>query len=197
MNVLLYPYHPVSGRAGLPQEAEIDSLTSEPVLLAFMTFEQPPAVAARQVAVFHDELGHVPLDPTTGKWKVVADWVGHRYWLADGSMHQITEEGVSPPVGALDEPPVSALTAADYAQAIQAHLDAAARGRGYDSIATVVTYAEEPAVKRFQDDGRAFRAWRSLVWAYAYEQLDLVTAGKRAQPTVDALVAELPVLVLK
>lgn len=78
--------------------------------------------------------------------------------------------------------------------AIQGRLDEAARGRGYDSIATAVSYAEEPAVARFQEDGKAFRAWRSLVWAYAYQELDKVKAGKREIPTLDAFLAELPAL---
>ncbi|HAC66517.1 MAG TPA: hypothetical protein DCP19_00725 [Pseudomonas sp.] len=78
--------------------------------------------------------------------------------------------------------------------AIQGHLDAAAKARGYDSIATAVSYAEEPAVAKFQEDGKAFRAWRSLVWAYAYQELDKVKAGKREIPTLDAFLAELPAL---
>jgi len=78
--------------------------------------------------------------------------------------------------------------------AIQGRLDEAARIRGYDSIATAVSYAEEPAVVRFQEDGKAFRAWRSLVWAYAYQELDKVKAGKREIPTLDAFLAELPAL---
>lgn len=81
-----------------------------------------------------------------------------------------------------------------FEQAIQAHLDAAARRRGYDSIATAVSYAEEPAVPKFQEDGKAFRAWRSLVWAYAYQELAKVKAGEREIPTLDAFLAELPAL---
>lgn len=83
-----------------------------------------------------------------------------------------------------------------YENAAQAMLDAAASVAGYDSIATAVSYAEEPAVPKFQQDGIAFRAWRSLVWAYAYEQLALVLAGEREQPTVDEFLQELPVLEL-
>lgn len=86
-----------------------------------------------------------------------------------------------------------ALTGA-FEQAIQSHLDAAAKSRGYDSIATAVSYAEEPAVARFQNDGKAFRAWRSLVWAYAYQELAKVKAGEREIPTLDAFLAELPAL---
>lgn len=81
-----------------------------------------------------------------------------------------------------------------FEQAIQGHLDAAAKTRGYDSIATAVSYAEEPAVAKFQDDGKSFRAWRSLVWAYAYQELAKVKAGEREIPTLDAFMAELPVL---
>lgn len=81
-----------------------------------------------------------------------------------------------------------------FEQAIQSHLDSAARSRGYDSIATSVSYAEEPVVAKFQEDGKAFRAWRSLVWAYAYQELDKVKAGKREIPTLDAFLAEVPAL---
>ncbi len=83
-----------------------------------------------------------------------------------------------------------------FKTAIQAHMDAAAKASGYDDIKTAVTYAEEPSVAKFQAEGQAFRAWRSLVWAYGYEQLALVASGGRTKPTVAELVAELPKLVL-
>lgn len=81
--------------------------------------------------------------------------------------------------------------------AIQAHMDKAAQAYGYDDIKAAVTYADEPAVPKFQADGRAFRAWRSLVWAYAYGVLDEVQAGDREQPTADELLGELPALVIE
>ena len=73
----------------------------------------------------------------------------------------------------------------------------AARAARYDTIAMAVSYAEEPEVPKFQRDGIAFRAWRSLVWAYAYEQLALVLAGGREQPTVEAFLLELSMLDLR
>ncbi|MEB0132663.1 hypothetical protein [Pseudomonas sp. CCI2.4] len=91
---------------------------------------------------------------------------------------------------------IQARTEAMLEQAVQAKLNGSAIASGYDSIATAVSYAEEPAVPKFQNDGIAFRAWRSLVWAYIYEQLALVTTGKREQPTVDAFLLELPALKL-
>ena len=85
---------------------------------------------------------------------------------------------------------------AEFERAVQGKLNGAAIAAKYDSIENAVSYAEEPAVPKFQNDGKAFRAWRSLVWAYAYEQLALVLAGERAQPTVDEFLLELPQLEL-
>lgn len=84
--------------------------------------------------------------------------------------------------------------AAQYSIAVQAHLDRTARRYGYDSIANAVTYAEEPAVPRFQAEGRALRAWRSLVWKACYELLDKVRAGSVPVPALDHVLSELPVL---
>lgn len=83
-----------------------------------------------------------------------------------------------------------------YAAAVQAHLDAAAFAAGYDNIQTAVSYADEPAVLKFQTEGQAFRAWRSRVWAYCYQALAEVQQAARPVPTEAELVAELPDLVL-
>jgi hypothetical protein len=79
---------------------------------------------------------------------------------------------------------------------IQRHLDEAAVRVGYDDIKTAVTYADEPSVLKFQTEGKALRAWRSMVWAYGYEQIDAVKSGARALPTPEELIAELPPLVM-
>lgn len=79
--------------------------------------------------------------------------------------------------------------------AIQAHLDAQAVAMGYESIATAVTYADEPAVPKFQTEGQALRAWRSQVWATGYQLLAEVKAGTRPEPTEPELLALLPVFV--
>ena len=79
---------------------------------------------------------------------------------------------------------------------VQAHLDAAAKAAGYDNIYTAVTYADEPAVPRFQAEGQAFRAWRSLVWDAANAIRAAVEDGTRPVPTAAELLAELPALTL-
>lgn len=99
---------------------------------------------------------------------------------------------------AQDPPPPPAPTAEQIrgalTDAVYSHMNAAAQARGYDDIKAAVTYAEEPAVPIFQAEGRALRAWRSLVWAHCYQVLADVQAGTRAIPTAAQLIAELPAL---
>lgn len=78
--------------------------------------------------------------------------------------------------------------------AVQNHMDSAAKAAGYDDIKSAVTYAEEPSVPKFQAEGQAFRAWRSLCWAACYAVMAEVEAGERAVPTAEELIAELPAL---
>lgn len=77
---------------------------------------------------------------------------------------------------------------------VQEYMDAMARSLGYDDIRTAVTYAEEPAVPKFQNEGRALRAWRSAVWAACYELLDRVKSGAMAEPSERTLTGLLPSL---
>ncbi|MDR7865174.1 MAG: hypothetical protein RIN56_00070 [Sporomusaceae bacterium] len=75
---------------------------------------------------------------------------------------------------------------------VQANMDAAAQALGYDDIKSAVTYADEPAVPKFQAEGQAFRAWRSRAWQYCYDQLDAITTGARTNvPTAEELIDEL------
>lgn len=83
-----------------------------------------------------------------------------------------------------------------FKKAIQRHMDEIAITLGYDDIKTAVTYAEEPSVPKFQVEGKALRAWRSLIWAYGYVQIDAVQSGARPLPTPEELIAELPLLVM-
>lgn len=78
---------------------------------------------------------------------------------------------------------------------VQKHLDNTAISMGYDDIKTAVTYADEPAVLKFQTEGQALRAWRSLVWEKCYAELARVVSGERTIPTPEEAIAELPVFV--
>lgn len=86
--------------------------------------------------------------------------------------------------------PVPALTVA-----VQAALDAGARQRGYDNIATAITYRGDPNPK-FAAEAEVYFQWRSDTWTTAYSILADVEAGKRAFPTNEEAIALLPPLVL-
>ncbi|WP_392889663.1 hypothetical protein ACF6ZU_00020 [Pseudomonas migulae] len=118
---------------------------------------------------------------------------------------EVTIEGgfkISPPEPEIDlepEPnpePTPEELIERFQVAIQNHMDAAARLVGYDDIKTAVTYADEPSVPKFEAEGKALRAWRSLIWAYGYEQIAAVQSGARSLPTPEELIAELPPLVM-
>jgi hypothetical protein len=93
-----------------------------------------------------------------------------------------------------DAAAVAEIVKAALITAVQSHLDADAQELGYDDIKTAATYAGEPAVPRFQNEGIALRSWRSLVWEHCHVVMNAVTAGERAVPTAAELIAELPVL---
>lgn len=78
--------------------------------------------------------------------------------------------------------------------AVRQHLNKVAQVHGYDSIEAAVSYADEPAVPRFQADGRALRAWRSLVWDRCFQMLDDADAGRIDVAGPDAIIAALPAI---
>lgn len=92
-------------------------------------------------------------------------------------------------------PPPPTLDAIRYAvvQAVQEHLDAVARSRGYDSILSLCSYATS-SVPTFASEGQAGVAWRDAVWSYCNAGLAEVQAGTRPIPTIEELLAELPVI---
>jgi len=114
----------------------------------------------------------------------VARWAG-------GGWEKLSEA----PTPEVSEEVIQAVIAR-YEYSVQTAMDSAAKQRGYDSLFTAISYAEEPAVPRFQADGQAFRRWRSLVWDYAHTELNAVMAGQKPQPDLDSFLADLPVLEL-
>ena len=79
-------------------------------------------------------------------------------------------------------PPTAEERAAGIRAAVAEHLDVVARAQGFKGIDDAVSYADEPAVVRFQLLGRALRAWRSLTWAATLELIDAIDAGQAAMP---------------
>lgn len=126
-------------------------------------------IAFDPAGLFHESLVWVPCDDTTEAGDVF-----------DG-------QGFS-------RPPPAPLTVADYTQAVQRHLDEAARARNYDNIVSACSYAAAPNL--FQAEGLAYLEWRAACWATCYGVLGAVEQSLRSAPTIDELLGELPALVL-
>lgn len=81
----------------------------------------------------------------------------------------------------------------DYRRAIQAHVEATAQARQYDSGITCASYVGS-TVSAWAAEAQAFVAWRDKVWDYAYGELAKVGAGERERPTIETILAELPAM---
>ena len=90
-------------------------------------------------------------------------------------------------------PPSPEQIVAQYTAAVQKHLDDFARTRNYDSILSAATYATS-TVPKFAAEGKYAVEARDATWAKCYEVLAVVEAGSHPMPTLDELLAELPVL---
>ncbi|MDO8385098.1 MAG: hypothetical protein Q7T13_01695 [Polaromonas sp.] len=127
------------------------------------------------------------------------------YKKPDGSVWAFEEDGSQDHLITVDmepyalpdpSPPTAYELKSALVNAVQLYLDQGAQSLGYDDLKTAATYADEPAVPQFQNEGRALRAWRSLTWAYCHGVLADVLAEARPIPTAPELIAELPAFVI-
>ena len=87
----------------------------------------------------------------------------------------------------------STLVKQQLSDTVQRVLDSKAQELFYDSCLSVCSYIDS-GVQKFDEEGRAFRSWRSAVWLKGYEILAEVQAGERKMPTDEELLAMLPKL---
>lgn len=78
-----------------------------------------------------------------------------------------------------------------FRAAIQAHVDATAIAKRYDSGTSLASYVASTN-PQWAAEAAAFVAWRDAVWTYAYAELDKVLAAERTMPTVEDFLDELP-----
>lgn len=90
-------------------------------------------------------------------------------------------------------PPTIEQIIAQYDAAVQQRLDDFAKTRNYSGIMSACTYATS-TVPKFKAEGQYAVEARDATWAKCYEVLAAVEAGSRPMPTLDELLADLPVL---
>jgi hypothetical protein len=129
------------------------------------------------------------------------DESGYRLHLRPGGgrvqLEPTEQMAVHAYIAALTPPaPVLNLVAAEAAlsDAVQNHLDEAARSRGYGNMLSLCSYRGS-TVPKFAAEAIAALAWRDAVWAHCYQALADFKAGNRTAPTAAELIAELPPLV--
>ena len=96
--------------------------------------------------------------------------------LWDAAVAEAAAMGDDLPFEPAPPPPTPEQVQAGYTAAIEAHVEATARARGYTSAVSCATYATStnPA---WQAEGVAFVAWRDDVWTAALAMLAAVQAG--------------------
>lgn len=75
---------------------------------------------------------------------------------------------------------------------VQSILDTFARTKGYDSIISAASYVTS-AVPQFAAEAARAVLMRDAMWAACYAIMTAVVEGTRTLPTVDVIMAELPV----
>lgn len=79
-------------------------------------------------------------------------------------------------------------------QSIESHINETVKARGYNSQDSIAKYLV--AGNPFYTESTAISLWIGNVWVYAYQVQADVVAGSRDMPTLEVLIAELPVLVV-
>ena len=80
-----------------------------------------------------------------------------------------------------------------FEDAIEAYMDSVVQTRNYKNIHTAASYVNSTNEK-FAREGAACNKWRDDVWDMCYAILAEVKAGARAVPTLEEVIAELPLL---
>lgn len=119
--------------------------------------------------------------------------LGFMEYLVAGSIHKVGSEYIQDWI--VYKPSSQEIIRA-FENHIEQVLNQTAKDHGYDNISTAISYADEPAIPRFQIEGKAFRRWRSIVWNYAYEQLGSVQSNETPIPSIESFIEQLPKLVI-
>ena len=137
-----------------------------------------------QFAALRDA-GHLPF-PTDTPHIVLAD----THEAASLPASQLNVDWATGAVVVLPKPAILP-AAADYAEAIQNHIDSVAHARGYGNGAMLASYVSS-TVPAWSAEAQTFVAWRDAVCLAAYNLLAAVKAGEADPPEISALIGLLP-----
>lgn len=89
---------------------------------------------------------------------------------------------------------IIATTVKAMEEAIETHINTTVKAKGYNSQDSIAKYLV--VSNPFYAECTAISLWIGSVWVYAHQVQADVMAGTRAMPTIEEVIAELPVLVV-
>ena len=129
----------------------------------------------------HDTIPMPTIEVTDEQWQIAID-SGHTKINVDGTTEIFDFRSG-------DEITAEILTA--MVKGIQYHLDTQAQALGYDNINSIGKFVGYP--NPFRDQAESLGAWMANVWITGEGIKAEVLAGIRLLPTLDEVIAELPV----
>ncbi len=75
--------------------------------------------------------------------------------------------------------------------AVQAHIDATAKTKGYADGSALAGYYVS-TIPQWYNEAVVFVAWRDLVWSNVFSELALVQNGTKPVPDVEEFILDLP-----
>lgn len=112
-------------------------------------------------------------------------------WCDKNRAHIEKADGVRTIVA--NPPPTQEDIINGYENAVQSHIDQTAQSRGYDNSYTCLSYLSS-TVEVWRREANIFIAWRDQVWRKCHDVLKAFLAGEIPPPTVEELIAQLPVI---
>lgn len=120
-----------------------------------------------------------------------AEWCGNN----NATIEETTPEGAEQrefTIVAIPDPAPEVILKG-YENAVQEHLDKTAQSRDYDNTYTCLSYLNSTD-EIWRRESNAFNAWRDQVWRKCHEILNAFMAGEIPQPSMEELIAQLPVI---
>ncbi len=124
--------------------------------------------------------------------KIAADAGAGYFYYRDGMLYaDCTQEALNTAVAEYD--PIADANGKKvdlFTEAVQNHLDATAKTRGYDTLLSATSYLGS-TTPLFAAEAIAFRDWRDDVWTICHALLDDWKNGG-AEPTIEEVLTSLP-----
>lgn len=93
------------------------------------------------------------------------------------------------------KPPTEEEIQAQLEQGIEAWMNTVVAERHYNSIDTCIARYTDSSNPKYAQEAKAVKDWNTAIWDKCWDILAEVKAGTRPIPTLEEVIAELPVLV--